>query len=91
MEEMAKPEEVDAGEIVDGWVSSISIFFDVLPCSLLFQLPLSQTALHDVGTNEIVSWYRSTHCVRPYTTFWISWARRTYSFPSLLSSISFTG
>lgn len=90
MEEMAKPEEVDAGEIVDGWVSSISFFFafSLLLCSFscLFLGPPWMMA-----TNQIVSWYRSTHCVRPYTTFWISWARRTYSFPSLSSSISFTG
>lgn len=90
MEEMVKPEEVDAGEIVDGWVSSISFFFafSLLLCSFscLFLRPPWM-----MGTNEIVSWYRSTHCVRPYTTFWISWARRTYSFPSLSSSISFTG
>lgn len=35
MEEMARPEEVDAGEIVDGWVSLISFFFafSLLLCS----------------------------------------------------------
>lgn len=39
MEEMARPEEVDAGEIVDGWVSSISFFF-AFSLLLFFQLPL---------------------------------------------------